>query len=540
MLTAMSADCGFLDYTVDTDARRSPIGVPHHVGKPGYRRSFGRTGLRRSHRCARCRRTRAYHSAGMACLGNPPADQNSRPLSAALAGAQGLHCAAHYPGGGKPFVEALLTEVLVVLDATRFLLENAYSILRDDRLPHGNFALKAKIGRVLREPYGVIGIISPWNYPFSTPATETLSALIAGNAVVLKPSELTPLIAFELFSLLREAGAPENAFQVLAGDGTTGAALVKSSIDKLIFTGSVATGRKIAQVAAERLLPVVVELGGKDPMLVLDDADLDVASSAAVWGAFMNAGQTCISIERCYVHESMYATFVDACAEKTRKLRIGNGMEPATEVGPMISEPQVRIVESHIEDARARGARVVTGGERLRELGPTFFAPTVLADVDQGMRVMREETFGPVLPIAAFRDDGEAIRLANDSDYGLGASVWTRDRARGESVARQIQVGTVMVNDALSCFSISEAPHGGVKASGIGRMHGRWGLEEMVRVKYLDSDLMPRTKKIWWFGYGAAFSEEMRSFVDLIFARTLREKLKASVRSARALWRRKI
>jgi len=441
---------------------------------------------------------------------------------------------------GKPFVEALLTEVLVVLDATRFLLENAYSILRDDRLPHGNFALKAKIGRVLREPYGVIGIISPWNYPFSTPATETLSALIAGNAVVLKPSELTPLIAFELFSLLREAGAPENAFQVLAGDGTTGAALVKSSIDKLIFTGSVATGRKIAQVAAERLLPVVLELGGKDPMLVLDDADLDVASSAAVWGAFMNAGQTCISIERCYVHESMYATFVDACAEKTRKLRIGNGMEPATEVGPMISEPQVRIVESHIEDARARGARVVTGGERLRELGPTFFAPTVLADVDQGMRVMREETFGPVLPIAAFRDDGEAIRLANDSDYGLGASVWTRDRARGESVARQIQVGTVMVNDALSCFSISEAPHGGVKASGTGRMHGRWGLEEMVRVKYLDSDLMPRTKKIWWFGYGAAFSEEMRSFVDLIFARTLREKLKASVRSARALWRRKI
>src|SRR5262249_51247603 len=249
---------------------------------------------------------------------------------------------------GKPFVEALLTEVLVVLDATRFLLENAYSILRDDRLPHGNFALKAKIGRVLREPYGVIGIISPWNYPFSTPATETLSALIAGNAVVLKPSELTPLIAFELFSLLREAGAPENAFQVLAGDGTTGAALVKSSIDKLIFTGSVATGRKIAQVAAERLLPVVLELGGKDPMLVLDDADLDVASSAAVWGAFMNAGQTCISIERCYVHHSLLERFLSQCTEKTRKIRVGDGASPDVDMGPMINERQLTVVEDQV------------------------------------------------------------------------------------------------------------------------------------------------------------------------------------------------
>ena len=441
---------------------------------------------------------------------------------------------------GKPYVESLLTEVFVVLDAARFLADNAYSILRDEHLPYGNLAVKPKSGRILREPYGVIGIISPWNYPFSTPGCEVMAALVAGNTVVLKPSEFTPLIAMELQSLLREAGVPEDAFHVLPGEGATGAALVNSAIDKLIFTGSVGTGRKIAQVAADRLLPVVLELGGKDPMLVLEDANVDVVSSAAVWGAFSNAGQACLSVERCYVHEKLYDKFVATCAEKTRKLRVGNGMDASTEIGPMINERQVRIVESHVEEARSRGARILTGGARMRELGPTFYAPTVVADVDHSMRIMREETFGPVLPIASVRDDEEAVRLANDSDFGLAASVWTSDRQRGENLARRIQAGTVMVNDVMSCFSISEAPHGGMKASGLGRTHGRWGLEEMVRVKYVDTDLLPKMKKVWWFGYGSDFGPQMESFLDMLFARPMRERVKGMVGSCRALWRRRL
>jgi acyl-CoA reductase-like NAD-dependent aldehyde dehydrogenase len=239
---------------------------------------------------------------------------------------------------GKPLVEALLTEVLVALDAARFCVENAFAFLREQPVPHGNLAMKTKAGRLLREPYGVIGIVSPWNYPFSIPATESLSALVTGNAVVLKPSELTSLTALELASLLHEAGVPKNVFQVTVGDGATGSALLNADIDKLVFTGSVATGKRIAQAAAARLLLVVLELGGKDPMLVLDDADLEVASSGAVWGAFVNAGQACLSVERCYVHRRLYDAFLEACVRKTKQLQVGNGIDPRTDVGPMIHE----------------------------------------------------------------------------------------------------------------------------------------------------------------------------------------------------------
>jgi acyl-CoA reductase-like NAD-dependent aldehyde dehydrogenase len=441
---------------------------------------------------------------------------------------------------GKPLSEALLTELLVVLDATRFLLEESVEFLCDQPVPHGGLATKTKRGRLVLEPYGVIGIISPWNYPFSIPATEALAALLMGNTIVLKPSELASFSALELGSLLRDAGLPENVFQVVLGDGTTGAALVEAEIDKLVFTGSLATGRHIAQMAALRLLPVILELGGKDAMIVLHDADVDVASSGAVWGAFVNAGQACLSVERCYVHRSIYPDFVAACVEKTKQLRVGNGINPETHIGPLIHERQVCVVERHVEDAISRAARLLAGGRRRNDLGPNFYAPTVLADVNHEMAIMREETFGPVLPIMVFDSDADAVRLANDCQYGLAASVWTRDRARGEKIARQIQAGTVMINDAVSCFGISEAPHGGVKASGIGRTHGRFGLEEMVRPKYIDSDLLPRFKKPWWYGYGPNMLKAVEGFMDFQFARRLSARSKGALRSAGLVTRKRI
>jgi acyl-CoA reductase-like NAD-dependent aldehyde dehydrogenase len=386
----------------------------------------------------------------------------------------------------------------------------------------------------------VIGIISPWNYPFSIPASQSLAALVAGNTVVLKPSELTPLSALELSSLFHDAGFPENIFQVVLGDGPTGAALVESNIDKLIFTGSVATGKRIAQTAAARLLPVVLELGGKDPMIVLEDADVEVASSGAVWGAFVNAGQACLSVERCYVHRSIYETFISMCAEKAKQLRLGDGMDPSTDIGPLIHERQLRTIEQHVEDARSRGARILTGGKRMPSAGPNFYSPTILADVTHEMLIMCEESFGPVLPIMAFDSDEEAVRLANDSEYGLAASVWTSNRSCGERIARQMNAGTVMVNDAVSCYGISEAPHGGIKASGIGRTHGKLGLSEMVRVKYLDVDLLPRIKKPWWYGYGASMSKAAEAFLDFQFAGKIWSRLIGGMRSIPLISRRKL
>ena len=439
---------------------------------------------------------------------------------------------------GKPTVEALNTEVMVVLDSTQFCIRTAHKFLRDEALPHDNLAMKTKRGRLVREPYGVIGIIAPWNYPFSTPAIETIGALAMGNAVVLKPSEFTPLVAIELQKLLYAARLNPDLFQVLIGAGPVGGALLESDIDKVIFTGSVATGKRIAEAAAKRLLPVVLELGSKDPMIVLEDADLDVASSGAVWGSMMNCGQTCLSIERCYVQRSVYEKFLELCRQKMEKLRVGEGLGSEVEIGPLIHDRQLRTVEDHVKDAVAKGARLLTGGKRLPQLGPNFYAPTLLADVTHDMRIMQEETFGPALPVAPFDTDDHAVRLANDSEFGLAASVWTTNRRRGEAVAARVRAGTVMINDAISAFGIAEAPHGGFEQSGIGRAHGELGLAEMVLVKYVDVDLLPRMKNVWWYGYSPSFQQQMSGFIDMLFGRGIKSRIKGAIAATGALLRK--
>jgi acyl-CoA reductase-like NAD-dependent aldehyde dehydrogenase len=441
---------------------------------------------------------------------------------------------------GKPRVESLLAEVMVALDTLDYFAGSAVRFLAPERVPHHNLAVKFKRGRLEYEPYGVVGIISPANFPLSIPFSQMVPALVAGNTVVLKASELTPQIALAIRDLAAAAEFPRGVMNVVLGDGLAGRALASAPIHKLVFTGSVATGKRVQATAAERLLPTILELGGKDPMIVCEDADLHLASSGAVWGAFTNAGQACLSVERVYVMRQVAEQFVRLCLEKTRQLRVGPGDDPSVDVGPLIREKQVRIVEEQVAEAVSQGAEVLCGGRRppfaaqaasppesvglpaisSGSAGPSgfFYEPTVLTGVHHGMRIMREETFGPVLPIMEVEDERQAIALANDSEFGLSASVWTRDLERGRRIARLLEAGAVMVNDSTSYFGISEAPHGGVKSSGIGRSHSRFGLMEMVRVKYIDLDALPKVPKLWWFGYGPKAIRLMQGFVDFLFA----------------------
>jgi len=419
---------------------------------------------------------------------------------------------------GKPRIEALFADVLVSADAADYYATRAARMLWPERVPHHNLAVKAKTGWLCYEPYGVIGIISPWNYPLAIPLGEMIPAVAAGNAVVLKPSELVPSCGALIEELFRQAGFPPGLIQVLQGGGEVGAVLVEAGPEKVIFTGSVATGKRVAEACARRLIPSVLELGGKDAMIVLADADLEVASSAAVWGSFTNCGQACLSIERIYVERGVAEKFAQRCVEKTRRLKLGPGSDPDTEVGPMIRVSQVERVEEQLREAVARGARILAGGRRRPDLGPCYFEPTVVADVDHSMRLMQEETFGPVLALRAVESIEEAVALANDSPFGLAASIWTSDGRRSRELAGQLKAGAVMVNDVASYFGICEAPHGGRGVSGWGRTHSRLGLLELVQVKYVDVDRLPHRPKSWWFGYDQELGVAADRFLEFLFA----------------------
>jgi succinate-semialdehyde dehydrogenase/glutarate-semialdehyde dehydrogenase len=422
---------------------------------------------------------------------------------------------------GKPPFEALTTEVFPIADLMSHFATKTEKILRDERFTLAVF--RNKRSSICYEPLGVVAIISPWNFPFSIPTGEVVMALMAGNAVVLKPSEFTPLVADAIKRLFAGAGLPEGLLEIVQGDGSTGAALVDAKVDKIFFTGSVRTGKRIAASAAERLLPVVLELGGKDPMIVCEDAPFERTVKGAVWGAFANSGQVCASVERLYVTEPIAEKFIASVVEEVKKLRQGPPSGCDTDIGPMINESQLNIVCDHVADAVAKGARVLTGGRKREELGGYFFEPTVLVDVNNSMKVMTEETFGPVLPIMVVRDEEEAIREANNTRYGLLASVWTKDADRGQRIARRIEAGTVVINDALYTHGAAQTPWFGVKESGLGVTHGRAGLYEFVRMKHVNWDLFPLKSNWWWFPYTETWYGRFKTLMKVLYRWGLRK-----------------
>jgi acyl-CoA reductase-like NAD-dependent aldehyde dehydrogenase len=389
---------------------------------------------------------------------------------------------------GKTYEDAQLAEISYVANSFGFWAKHAPEFLADEKIKSSNpFVAGRKL--ILRfRPVGVVGVIGPWNFPLSNSFGDCIPALAAGNACVLKPSEVTPLSSLVVEEMAREIGMPEHVFSVATGDGETGAALV-DEVDFVMFTGSTKTGRKVMERAARTLTPVSLELGGKDPMIVLDDADIDRAANAATFYAMNNAGQVCISTERAYVDEAVYDQFVAKVTDNVRKLRQGESHGPGeADVGAVIFPPQLDIVEDHVRDAVDKGARVLTGGKRAEGAG-RYYEPTVLVDVDHTMKCMTDETFGPTLPIMKVRGAEEALRLANDSPYGLAASVWTRDAARGEDVARRVEAGAVCVNDAQINYVALELPMGGWKASGLGSRHGAGGIR-----KYCDQQAILITR----------------------------------------------
>ncbi len=438
---------------------------------------------------------------------------------------------------GKPQVEACFAELMTVFETARYYARRVPELLRDQPVPHQNLAFKAKRALLRYEPCGVIGILAPWNFPVAIPAGQILAAVVAGNAVVFKPSELTPACGAFITQCFLDAGLPPDVLQTVQGAGDVGAALIEARPDKIVFTGSVATGRRIAEACARHLIPSVLELGGKDAMIVLADADVEAASSAAVWGSFANCGQACLSVERIYVDQSIAQTFMDHCVAKTNSLKLGPASDPDTEVGPMIRPEAVDRVEAQLREAVSDGARILAGGHRRPDLGPSFFEPTVVTGVTPAMRIMRDETFGPILAISVVGDADEAVSLANDSPFSLAASVWTGNSRRGRELAARLKAGAVMINDVASYFVMVDAPHGGQGDSGWGRTHGRVGLLEMVQVKYIDLDLLPRWPKVWWFGYNSDVNRAARRFIEFMYAPGWRQRSRSAAGALKALWR---
>jgi succinate-semialdehyde dehydrogenase/glutarate-semialdehyde dehydrogenase len=399
---------------------------------------------------------------------------------------------------GKPKLEALLSDINYSLEDLEYYAKNSEKFLKDEKVGLG-IAFKGKKSRVVFEPAGVIGIILPWNFPLVLCFHSMIPALMAGNTVILKPSEHTPLCILLIGEIIKEAGLPNGVVNILTGDGTTGKYLVESDVNRIVFIGSLKTGKKVMKTASQQLHPIVLELGGKDPAIICNDANLDWTSSGIIWGSMLFTGQVCSSIERVYIMEEIANEFIDNVVEKTKKLKVGNGFDLNTEIGPLIAKFQLDKVKKHVEDAKKKGAKILTGGKQLKEKGELFYSPTVLTDVNHDMLIMKEETFGPIIPIMKVKNEEEAIRLANDTKYGLCASVWTSDLDKGGKIAQQLQAGYVCINNRI--IENAALPWGGTKNSGFGKISSRYGLLNFVNTKCVTVDKINKIQEDWWFPY---------------------------------------
>lgn len=421
---------------------------------------------------------------------------------------------------GKPLFESYSTEIIPTLSIINYYLKNSKKFLKPHKERIKLPVMIHKKSWIEYEPFGVVGIISPWNYPLLLPMGQIIPALIAGNAVVFKPSEWTSLVGKKIDELVNSTGLPEGIFNTIYGEADVGEALVKSSIDKLFFTGSTAVGKIIAKTAAEKLLPVSLKLGGKDSAIVLEDADLDRTIQGILWGSLMNAGQTCVSIERVYVYEKIFDAFITKLIDNLKSLKSFTDSNFYDYSNIKLTK-QVEIIKNHIEDAISKGAKILFG----EKIEGNYVQPTLLVDVNHSMKIMQEETFGPVIPVMKFKSIDDAINLVNDSNYGLSASVWTKNIKLGIQIAKKIKSGSVLINDAISYFGAGEAIVGGIKMSGTGRVHSRSGLMEMVYEKYYNSDSFTWQKKLWWFNYSKKRTEKIVAATEFLFDGNIFKKL---------------
>lgn len=421
---------------------------------------------------------------------------------------------------GKPISECYTMELIPSIDALRWCAKEGPGILKDERVPYPQPFFKTKRSKFRFQPIGVVGVIAPWNYPWTIPMQEIAISLMCGNGVVLKPASLTPLLGEAIQSVFEEAGLPKGLIRNVHGGGRIGDALTKSTAGKIFFTGSVPVGYKVGEECAKLMKGCVLELGGKDPMIVLEDANIDFAISGAVWGGFANAGQTCAGIERAYVRREVSEKFIEGVVAGASALKVGDPSEVDTEIGPMVSVDQYNLVRELVDDAVASGATLRCGGPVEVDGFPegNFIAPVVLTGVTHEMRIMKEEIFGPVLPIMVVDSDQEALDLANDSEFGLGASVWTRDRQSGERIADRIVSGMVWINDHMFTHGACQCTWGGVKDSGLGHSHSKFGFYECVEIKLVTYE-PGLTRNFWWHPYDETLATAMKSSASLLYGK---------------------